>query len=437
MQTNRKSYAKTFEGAVVRRTSDEERLRRSVLSCYLFEDTFYEDGEDIADRIDSLVQKVPQYAAELAIEARHKHGIRHAPLWILNSIFKHRLYNKLFVPAKDVVKSVINRPDEITELVAMYWKDGKKPLPAQLKKGLAASFTKFDAYRLAKYNTNKDVTLRDVMFLVRPKPVNDEQAETFKLLANNRLPSPDTWEANLTSGAEKASTFIRLMDEGKLGVMATIRNLRLMTKSGVDRRIIAGYLDSLKPGLTMPYRFAVAAVINPGFETQLDRLMLESCDNIAPLDGTTIILVDVSGSMVSYLSSKSCVKRRDAAGALAAIAREVCDDARIFAFGSVAKEVPARRGIALADAIIGEECGFGTMIGSAYDTACEKVGHHDRVIVITDGQSHDHLGDPRCDKAYMMNVATHEYGVGYGEWTVINGFSSAIFEWINMFEEGK
>jgi 60 kDa SS-A/Ro ribonucleoprotein len=37
----------------------------------------------------------------------------------------------------DTLFTVIQRPDEITEFLAIYWKDGKQPLSAQVKKGLA------------------------------------------------------------------------------------------------------------------------------------------------------------------------------------------------------------------------------------------------------------------------------------------------------------
>ena len=40
---------KTHEGAPARRLTPLETLRRSVLACLLWEDAFYEDGEQIGD----------------------------------------------------------------------------------------------------------------------------------------------------------------------------------------------------------------------------------------------------------------------------------------------------------------------------------------------------------------------------------------------------
>ena len=74
----------------------------------------------------------------------------------------------------ETLTRVIQRADELTEFVAIYWSEGKLPLSAQVKKGLAAAFRKFDAYALAKYNRENPVKLRDVLFLaiqIRPREI--------------------------------------------------------------------------------------------------------------------------------------------------------------------------------------------------------------------------------------------------------------------------
>ena len=60
MRTNTrrmKNVAVTHEGAVVPKSNDMLALRRAVLGCLLFEDTFYENGVAIADRITQLIQR--------------------------------------------------------------------------------------------------------------------------------------------------------------------------------------------------------------------------------------------------------------------------------------------------------------------------------------------------------------------------------------------
>lgn len=48
----------THEGAVAKHITPEQQLRRSVLSCLLWEKEFYEDGQSIADRITDEAAKV-------------------------------------------------------------------------------------------------------------------------------------------------------------------------------------------------------------------------------------------------------------------------------------------------------------------------------------------------------------------------------------------
>ena len=47
--------ARTHEGAVAQRVDAKRELRRSVLTCLLWEDAFYEKGSEIAKRIAALV----------------------------------------------------------------------------------------------------------------------------------------------------------------------------------------------------------------------------------------------------------------------------------------------------------------------------------------------------------------------------------------------
>jgi 60 kDa SS-A/Ro ribonucleoprotein len=63
----------THEGGKAQTISPLAELRRRVLTCMLWEDTFYEKGSSIADRIVELSQKVtPEQLAALAIEARNE-----------------------------------------------------------------------------------------------------------------------------------------------------------------------------------------------------------------------------------------------------------------------------------------------------------------------------------------------------------------------------
>src|SRR5687768_13395065 len=154
----------THEGAKASHISPFQQLRRSVLSCMLWEDTFYESGEDIAQRIQRLAAIVPPHdLAALAIEARQQFHLRHVPLLLLLELAK----TGRGIPGltRNTVEAVVSRADEMAELLAMYWRDGKKPVPNGLLRGLRQAALKFDTYQLNKWDRDGSVKLRDVVFV--------------------------------------------------------------------------------------------------------------------------------------------------------------------------------------------------------------------------------------------------------------------------------
>src|SRR5579859_2124401 len=117
--------ARTHEGAVAQRVNVKAELRRTVLTCLLWEDTFYEKGSDIAKRIAELVAKnQPEDVAALACEARDKMQLRHAPLFLVRELARRKGAGPLVAES---LETVIQRADELSEFVALYWKDKKQP----------------------------------------------------------------------------------------------------------------------------------------------------------------------------------------------------------------------------------------------------------------------------------------------------------------------
>jgi len=420
---------RTHEGAPARNISVELQLRRSVLTCLLWEEQFYEDGVEIAGRIQSLVPKVQaEKVAALAVEAREAMKLRHAPLLLVREMARLTTHRHL---VSETLGRVIQRADELAEFVAIYWKEGKTPLSAQTKKGLAHAFRKFDEYQLAKYDRSGPVRLRDVLFLCHAKPRNAEQAALWKRLIEGQLETPDTWEVALSSGGDKREAWARLLRERKLGALALLRNLRNMKQAGVDENLVIGAIESMKTGRVLPFRFLAAARHAPQWEEPLERVMLSSIAGREKLPGRTVLLVDVSGSMAQApLSHRSDMLRTDAAYGLAILLRDICEKAVVYTFSDDLAEVPPRRGFALRDALDSSQKHNGTYLGKALAKIREK---YDRIIVITDEQAHDRVPGPRA-RGYMINVASNKNGVGYGPWTHIDGWSESIVDYVHAFE---
>ena len=434
----------THEGATAKHINAYLQLRRSVMACLLWEGQFYEDGQEIADRIKNLVKlNDPEKVAALAIEARSDFRLRHVPLLLVRELARGN--GKL---VGDTLAKVIQRADELAEFLVMYWADGKQPLSKQVKRGLAKAFNKFDAYQLAKYNRDGQVKLRDALFLCHAKPVDEAQAAVWKKLVDGTLEAPDTWEVALSGGVDKKAAFERLLTENKLGYMALLRNLRNMRESGVDEKLVFDRLiGNAKQSKALPFRYIAAARAVPEWEPMIDKAMQIAMGDMPRLKGKTLLMLDHSGSMDDSLSSKSDLKRYDAAAGLAILIAGVAERFEVVSFASdpashgyhysgrgwqLTASVPPRQGMAMRDAYFNSmrEWG-GTQLGAALNAVDD--GNYDRLVVITDEQSHDRVPDPKGN-GYMINIASYKNGVGYGPWTHIDGFSESVIRYIQEVE---
>lgn len=468
MKTNTRITAPpvyTHEGAPAARISEYAQLRRSVLSCLLWEKSFYESGESIADRIATLAANVPApKVAALAVEAREAMKLRHVPLLLCTVLAKIGSGSSL---VSDTLANVIRRADEPGEFLSLYWRNGKTPLSKQVKKGLAKAIAKFSAYQLGKYNGDAAVKLRDILFLThaKPKDIGDNASKMiggvskpnykrgevmrhegtlYSKLVEGTLESPDTWEVALSSGKDKCETFTRLLQEGKLGYLALLRNLRNMVASGVDTQLIRDAILARKGAeVVLPFRYVAAARACPQLEPYIDQALSEAIAELPVLPGKTIVLADVSRSMLEKLSGKSDLTRMDAACALASL---INGDVRMFSFSNRLVEVPPRRGMAGVDALMKSQEFNGTAL---FDSVAEVQARltYDRLIIITDEQANaPNIGYVQGrltrmpgvkpgTKGYCINVGIDKNGVGYGPWTHIDGFSEAVLRWIIEFEK--
>lgn len=451
----------THEGALAyQHATAAQELQRSVMACMLWEDTFYENGMEVAKRISDLIPKVDaELVSLMAIGAREKMKLRHVPLLLACEMAK--LPSHKHVVAKTVEK-IIQRADELGEILAIYQRGrkGSKKLNKfshQMQKGIARAFCKFNEYQLAKYNRDGEVKLRDVLFLSHAKPKDEEQAALWKRLIDGKLVTPDTWEVAIsaTKGENKGAQWERLLREDKLGALALIRNLRNMVEAKVDRSLVRKALHDSDVSRVLPFRFVAAAAAAPGFEAELDELLIRSSQQAEKLPGKTVLVVDISGSMYSHgnISKRSDMTRVDAAAALAAIARERCEDVSIYATAGndgsrihATALVPNRRGMALVDVFRKRQMehelgGGGIFLVQCLDFISKKEdGKADRIIVFTDEQDCDTKLSPEKANAfgksnYLINISAERNGIGYKpKWTHIDGFSEAVLDYIRVSE---
>lgn len=426
----------THEGATASHINPVQQIRRLVLANLLWEDQFYVDGKSNADILADCCRRVdPPIILSTALEARSVWNLRHVPLLLVVQAIRNGAKGS---GVSRAITEIIQRPDEIAELLSIYWKDKRQPLSAQLKKGIAGAFEKFSTHALNKYaNIGEIVRMRDAMFLTHPNPKRSKGGEeTFKAIAEGEAGAKDanTWEYRLSKGEDKKTVFESMLLHEELGYFALLRNLRNMVDAGVNRELIAKAIRARKNGAEriLPFRFISAVRAAPSLAGPLNEAMLESIKGSDRFDGTTAILVDVSGSMwYGNVSAKSDLMRADAAAALAVL---FPGEARVFSFSNNLIEVPRFEGLPGIQYIHNSQPHDGTRLGLAVATLVTKYKGFDRIIVITDEQSQDKLGPTPINKKYMINVAAYEHGINYGDWIHLTGFSESIFKFIKAFE---
>lgn len=419
--------------------TNESKLKRLVMANMLWEDQFYVNGEAVATAIGKAIKACePSAVAEIAQEARTKFKLRHVPLLLMRELARS---SKL---KAEWLTNVIQRPDEMGEFLAVYWKEGRTPVSNQVKKGLAKAFSKFNEYSLAKWDKNSAaIKLRDVMFISHPKPENKAQEELFQRIAKGTMETPDTWETELSAGANKRETFERLMRENKLGALAFLRNLRNMRDSGVPQSVIVDYSSRVDVSKVLPFRYIAAVRIVPEYQRMLEAMMLRSLRSLDRLPGKTALLVDVSGSMFGRqsVSTKSELNRFDAASALAMMCAEVCENVDLFSFSNHLVKIRPASGFAISDLLKNSQNNGGTATVEAM-RALNSHDSYDRVIIFTDEQANGTYGnvlpDPKRGLGYVINVAAYEQGLEYrdaSKWMHITGFSEAVIDFIQEVEK--
>jgi hypothetical protein len=463
-----------------RRMTTFEKAERTLVTCLLGEDTYYEDGQSIKERLASYVPVLSEESCRKILEeAKVDNKLRHAPIfWAVQMAKDGKLKS-------NDVELITDRVDLMADLLSEYWRENQrsedeidsrrenhkrvnKMVPKQMVKGLQTSLKKFDEYQLAKYTGSKnEVKLRDVLKVVRPKPENDIQAALWGKVLKDELKTPDTWEVAISAcgkdSEKKKAEWTRLLTEktdkgyNKLGALALIRNLRNMEECGVSHDVIRSALKEMNVSKILPFQLIGAARhSSPEFADILQNKLLESIKNYEKLEGDTLFLLDTSGSMGGSLSSKSELNRLDACAGVAAILDGVCEESTLYTFNTQLEPISkAYHGMAMIDQVR-SRLGGGTYLIDCTNEAIKKFcATHEgrfpsRVIVITDEQDNSYqyngwgshsntplMNLPKSCKGYIVNVASYEHGVNYKDesWTRISGWSEGIVKYVTEYEK--
>lgn len=439
---------------------DKEKLVTQVLTSFFNEDKFYGDNSaEMQETIKGVIKKDPQFVANLAVYARREFNMRSVS-HVLIAYLAHEVEGKPYV--RRAVKAVSLRGDDVTEIMVCYLNLFGKPIPNALRKGVADVMQGFDEYTLAKYKgEGKGVKMRDLLCLCRPTPKTAEQSEMWKRCLNNELQIPYTWETELSAKGNNAKTWEELIDSGKVGYMALLRNLRNILNANPSN--VKKVLDTIqnpeavKCSKQLPFRFLSAYKELEGIGGSrvfdaLENAVEASIANVPAIAGTTVIAVDTSGSMSSAISAKSKVNCCEIAMVLGLIANKICDNSVFYTFDTNIRKhsLSSRNGI-LYTAMHCSNPGYSTNMGLVFEKMIRDHVNADRVIILSDNQCNSGyngavqgLADAYRKKT-GNDIWVHAIDLqGYGtqqfhgaKTNMIAGWSEKVFDFIRLAEQGE
>lgn len=373
----------------------------------LMENKYYESDEEslekIKKRFDRLADSDPQFILGLAKKARQDMYLRDVPQ-VLLVLAANDDRTKKYV--REWAPEIIQRADELSTVIAVQLKLFGKPIPNALRNGVADAFHNFDRYQFSKYkNKSREVSLVDVMNLVRPEPENEEEAEIFEKIVKGNLDDydvesldpPETWEVVISEEGNNKEAWLSVLD--RMGLFARIRNMRNMLECGIDPEKIVDEedLDYIRDAKLYPFRFyqSYRAIKDAGFsnkylEKWLSDAIEKAAENVPEELGDTFVGVDMSGSMTTSLSENSTITYKEISAMFGAIlskkSAKVSGFARDFKVFNTHYDTPI---VELVDKYTTSNIGVATNGWKVVKHLRENQIEKDRIILFTDMQIWD------------------------------------------------
>lgn len=422
---------------------DELRLI-GMLNTLKLEPQFYRSENEtmieLRDLIERLALKDPYFVAQCIVYSRCKgegmRSINHLAAALLAPFIAGQEYAKRFYGAWDKKNDrggCIYRPDDMSEIKDVYAALNSGALSNAMKKGFASYIGKMDAYLMSKYKK----TVIDIANLVHPKSdvtveIDGKKVNVLNAIMNGINIVADTWETAQSEAGQEVAKAVRegkltkekaeqvlkeakeqnwksLLADGKLGILAALRNIRNILAVSEDKEVVTNLCNLLsngeliRKGLIMPYQIDMAYEICrmlPGSTEQrevmraLQKGYIDAVPNLASLmPGKTCVLIDCSGSMSircavsghpnKYYGSTCCEK----AGLIAATIAKATN-ADVVRFGSRAEMTtynPNEDVFTLGHEFSRMNMG-GTNISSAFDVLKKK---YDRIILLSDNEANE------------------------------------------------
>lgn len=457
----------TYEGGAAFEKNLEQDWLNNLFSNMLENRAYESDNQQMGRYIDltkKMLEKYgPKFIARASVFARNELGTRS-----ISQLTAAMLNSQKFEGKRNFYKTYMHRPDDVSEIFAILDAYGEKRSHA-LVRGAADYIGGLKGYQLDKYRmANKSFSMIDLINITHPK------SDVVDKFYNGKLEKAGTWEQKISAAKdenEKNANWRELVEGDKLGYLALIRNLNNILNAGVTEDWIVSYLvpqltnaDKIHKSLVFPYQIYTAyknlevREVNTCFA--LNKAFRESVKNVPGLDGTSLVVLDVSGSMADRISGRSNMTIKEVCACYAAAIYLSNPDSDFIKFGTHAKMKSYSRVDDIFDIIYkmqdNDGCGYGTYIIPVWEMLDK---HYDRIFLFSDMQVmnnpcswRDCNSDTAIDAMnnYMRRYGrTHVYSVDAGNYstqisnplrgdlTLLTGFSDKVFSFIKLFENGE
>lgn len=381
----------------------------------------------------------------------------------------------------------IYRADDMATIVAVLKLTGQK-LPRKLVRTFASNLEKLEAYNILKYKKE----MIDLSNLVHPNPsksktveYNGEQVSVIEAIMKGYAVSADTWEvAQSDAGQQVAKAFkegkitkeeateilteaknenwIALLEEGKLGILAALRNIRNILKGGSAGAIkllcaLVSNGELIRKGKVLPHQLDTATqiVLDEFSNMESREIVTALCKgyeaaipNLAEvMTGKTCVFLDVSGSMQTPMTDSNkkrignCLQK--AALITATIAKAT--NADIIVFEGNAKRVQYNPNMdvwTLAKSL--QLSGGSTNMAAPWSLITNEKAQYDRIVVVSDNEANGSsqytayknyiakVADP-----YVYSIDLAAYGTHILKGEKLRYYYGYGYEWMNQIMKGE
>lgn len=373
-----------------------ENYKKDVLEDWMnflfsskMDDGFYENAATQQTRFIELTNLVidkygAEFAGKCAMFARNQLGMRS-----VSQLVAAMLNGQSFERKRDFYKAFCHRPDDMSEIFAAVDMLGGKRSHAMIR-GFADYMSGLSEYNLMKYQMKgKRYNMYDLINIIHPK------SGIVDGYMNGKLEAADTWEVNISTGKD---SWKNMVEGNRLGYLALIRNLNNILAEDVDdewikRNLVDQLINevSIKKSLVFPYQIYTAyrnlRVQNFAVITALDTAFRIACGNMPKLEGNSIIMLDVSGSMEDRYGDKSNLTIKEV-GACYAAALYINGSCDFIKFGTSAKAQTFKKACGpfqvIREMCDNDSCGWGTDIIPAFKLITGK--KYARIFIVSDMQ---------------------------------------------------